>query len=84
MTNEKTTCKIVEITPLVTPPVPADRTFTITLTGQELQHLRASMGNQIASDYTPIVGDNMLRFFSSLGHALREAGVPVLEYPGGP
>ena len=30
-----TTCKIIEITPPATPPAPAERTFTLTLTGHE-------------------------------------------------
>ena len=76
-----TSCKIVEITPPITPPAPADRTFTITLTGQELQHLRASMGNQEAHKYVPILGECMLCFFSSLGIALEGADIPVLSYP---
>ncbi len=75
-----TSCKIVEITPPVTPPAPADRTFTLTLTGQELQHLRASMGNQYPHDYGPIVGGDMLDFFACLRDALLEAGIPVLMY----
>ena len=78
-----TTCKITETTPPPTELTPAERTFTLTLTGQELQHLRASMGNQIVSDYAPIVGEHMLDFLASLRDALQEAGIPVLSYPGG-
>jgi len=78
-----TTCKITEITPPVEPPAPADRTFTLTLTGQELQHLRASMGNQNIHEYQKVLGADMGDFFARIDTACYKAGIPRLSYPHG-
>ena len=75
-----TTCKIVEITPPVTPPTPAERTFTLTVTGQELQHLRATLGAQRGCDYHPVLRVDMFHVYNCIDNACRDADIPRISY----